>query len=178
MNIARFRRVATTRPARPQLLLAALLSLLTLPLAPRDAAAQPPRVVARLVAEPARVAIQAGEAQPFKVTAYDAAGAVIPDAVVRVGGPRRALSFAGGEVAAFEAGSYTAIATASNPPGTPPVTLEIPVIVSWPALTRLTISAAPGTLVEGVMLAHIGAGLPRRRQRAPGPQGHVAQLGQ
>lgn len=142
------------------LLLAATLS--------QPLAAQAPAVVTRLTAEPARVTIQAGQAQPFKVTAYDASGKVVPDAVVRVGGQRGAVMFTENEVRAFRAGSYTAVATASNPPGTAPITLEIPVIVSWPTLTRMEIAAAPGKLVEGVMLAHTVKGYHADNSERPG----------
>src|SRR5687767_2245529 len=44
--------------------------------------------VAKLVAEPASVSMRAGESVALKVTAYDAAGKVIPDATVRVNLPR------------------------------------------------------------------------------------------
>jgi hypothetical protein len=159
MNILRLRRVATTA-------LAAAVG--ALPLLATPLVAQAPAVVTRLVAEPARVSIQAGQAQPFKVTAYDASGRVVPDAVVRVGGPRGAVMFTADEVRAFRAGSYTAVATASNPPGTDPITLEIPVLVSWPTLTRIAITAAPGTLVQGVMLAHAVTGYHADGSERPG----------
>ena len=48
-----------------------------------------PTPVAKLVAEPASLTVRAGEAVALKVTAYDAAGKPIPDAVVRVNLPRR-----------------------------------------------------------------------------------------
>ncbi len=147
-------------------LLTALLCLLIPAVQPLTA--QVPVVVTKLVAEPARVTIQAGQAQPFKVTAYDATGKVVPDAVVRVGGQRGAVVFIGDEIRAFRAGSYTAVATASNPPGTEPITLEIPVIVSWPTLTRLEIAAADGKLVEGVMLAHSAMGFHADGSERPG----------
>lgn len=164
MNIPRTRRGATLG------LLLRLLPTLAVPALAlaTTASAQAPAVVTRLVAEPARVTIQAGQTQPFKVTAYDAAGREVPDAVVRVGGPRGAVFFGGGEVRAFRAGSYTANATASNPPGTPPVTLEIPVLITWPTLTRMEIAAAPGRLVEGVMLAHTAKGFHADGTERPG----------
>ena len=116
-------------------------------------------VVAKLVAEPARVTMKAGQSLPFKVTAYDAQGKEIPDAAVRVGGPRMALQFSDGEVKAFRAGSYTAVATAfSNDRGAPTVTLEIPVLVTWPELRKLTVTADQGALYTGVMLPHTAKG--------------------
>jgi hypothetical protein len=161
MNIARRRRIATHTPAslRRRAIGATWVALFATAIAGRVLAAQQTPVVARLVAEPARVTIQAGQTLPFKVTAYDAEGREIDDALVRVGGPRGAVFFGDGQVRAFRAGSYTAVATASNPGGAPPVTLEIPVLVTWPTLAKLEISAEPGRLVEGVTIAHSVKGL-------------------
>src|SRR5690606_41437295 len=110
--------------------------------------------VVRLVAEPAAVTLRAGEEIPFTVTAYDAAGNVVPDAEVRIGGPRMAVSFRDGMVRALQAGRFTAVATWSGQPGTTPVTLEIPVTITWPSLARLEIVPEPGGLYTGVMLPH------------------------
>ncbi len=67
-------------------------------------AAQQP-VVAKLVAEPTRLTLKAGQSLPLKITAYDAQGNVIPDAQVRLSAPRMALSFGDGQVTARRAGS-------------------------------------------------------------------------
>lgn len=146
------------------LLLAAGPSLL----APARVAAQAaqPTPVARLVAEPARVTLRAGDTSPFKVTAYDARGNVIPDAVVRVGGPRTAVSFGAGSVSAFRAGSYTATATASGANG--PITLDIPVIVTWPTLSKIEILADTGTLFTGIALGHRARGVHTDGSERPG----------
>lgn len=109
-------------------------------------------VVARLVAEPAKVNLKAGDSIPFKVTAYDAQGNVIPDAPVRVGGPRRAIFVGDGKMKALRAGTFTAVATAFG--GANPVTLEIPVTVTWPTLKKMEIEPAPGRLYTNVTLAH------------------------
>src|SRR5688572_25885892 len=61
--------------------------------APRSSQAQAPATVARLVAEPARVTMKAGESVSLKVTALDQAGKPVPDALVRVGGVWNALSY-------------------------------------------------------------------------------------
>ncbi|MGH7713115.1 MAG: Ig-like domain-containing protein [Gemmatimonadaceae bacterium] len=121
-------------------------------------AAQQP-VVARLVAEPARLTLKAGQSAAFKVTAYDAQGNVIRDAQVRVSAPRMALSFGDGQVTARRAGSWTAVATSFTSPDVAPVTLEIPVLVEWPALSKIDVSAEPGRLYVGTMLAHSAKGL-------------------
>lgn len=121
------------------------------------AQAAPPAAVARLVAEPARVTMRAGETQPFRVIAYDARGNVMADAVVRVGGPRAAVAFTGGEVRAFRAGSFTATATAAGADGQP-ITLDIPVLVTWPALAKVEIMADSGALYTGIALGHRARG--------------------
>ncbi|MGQ0764688.1 MAG: Ig-like domain-containing protein [Gemmatimonadota bacterium] len=122
------------------------------------AAAQDPQVV-RLTAEPARVTMKTGQTVPLKVVAYDDQGRVIENAFVRVTGPRGALRITDGQINAARAGSFTAIATAQGGPrGATPVTLEIPVLVSNPALARLEITPEAGTLYAGVTLAHKVAG--------------------
>jgi hypothetical protein len=117
-----------------------------------------PAPVAKLVAEPAKLTLQAGDSVPFKVTAYDAQGRVVPNAVVRVGGPRRSIMFSEGQAKAFQAGTFTATATAPGAPGAAPVTLEIPVTVTWPALSRLEIVPGRGRLYTRVTLPHSAKG--------------------
>ena len=123
-----------------------------------SAASAQNRPVAKLVAEPARITIQAGQTLPFKVTAYDAQGNVIENAAIRVTGPRRALAFSEGQVFAREAGTFTAVATSVAENFAQPVTLEIPVVVTNPPVTKLEIEAQPGRLYTGVMLAHKARG--------------------
>ncbi|HEV8363889.1 MAG TPA: Ig-like domain-containing protein [Gemmatimonadaceae bacterium] len=118
---------------------------------------QPPPV-AKLVAEPARITVKAGESAPLKVTAYDAQGNAIPNARVFVNGPLMALSVGEGTIKGLKAGSFTAVAVAQGAPNAPPVTLEIPVLITWPALSKLEIVPEPGRLYVGVMLAHTARG--------------------
>jgi hypothetical protein len=134
--------------------LAVLLAAAGAALAAPLAAQQPQTVpVVRLAAEPASLVLRAGQTAPFTITAYGADGSIVPDAFVRVVGPRMALAFGEGEVRAFQAGQFTAVATWSEP-GHQPVTLDIPVTVTWPRLTRLEIVADPGRLYTDVMLGH------------------------
>ncbi len=115
--------------------------------------------VTRLVAEPARVTMKAGESVPLKIIAYDSAGKVVTDAQVRVGGPREAVRYADGRLQALKAGSFKVVATAFLGRGIAAVTLEIPVTVSWPALTKLDVVATePGRLYVGTMLGHMVKG--------------------
>ncbi len=121
---------------------------MTLPLA-----AQEPVPVARLVAEPATISLQAGTATPLRIRAYDANGREITTPELRVFGARRAVAWSDGEVRAFTAGAHTLTATAAGAGGTP-VQLEIPVTVTWPPLASLDIVASEGRLYTGVTLAH------------------------
>ena len=114
--------------------------------------------VAKLVAEPATLSLRTGESVALKLTAFDASGREIPNAIVRVNLPRGAASFTDGRVNGFRAGNFTATAVATGAPGTPPVTIEIPVTISWPALATLDVTAEPGRLYTGVTLAHTAKG--------------------
>ncbi len=67
---------------------------------------------------------------PFKVTAYDAAGTLLPAAEVRVTGPMRSIRFADGKAAAFRADTFMAVAASVVAPGDKLVTLEIPVTIA------------------------------------------------
>ena len=118
--------------------------------------------VVKLVAEPARVTMKAGESIALKVTAYDAQGKVVADAPLRVGGPRGAVQYADGTLKALKAGSFTVVASAFSGRGIEAVTLDIPVQISWPTLTKLEIVAEAGRLYTGTMLAHTVKGARRR----------------
>ena len=146
--------INVTRPLGAVTAAALGLSLIAAPL---SAGQQPPAAqvqVVRLVAEPASVTLKAGEEIPFTVTAFDAAGNIVPDAEIRIGGPRMAVSFRDGTVRALQAGRFTAVATWSGAGNAQPVTLEIPVTITWPALGNLAIAPDAGGLYTGVMLPH------------------------
>ena len=108
----------------------------------------------RLAAEPARVTIRAGESVALTITAYDSAGKVVSDAPVRVGGPVGAVQYADGRLKGLRAGSFTVVATSFTGRGIGAVTLDIPVVISWPALAKIAIVAEPRRLYTGTMLAH------------------------
>jgi hypothetical protein len=124
--------------------------------------------VAKLVAEPASLTLRAGESVALKVTAYDAAGKPIPDAIVRVNMPRRSGIYTDGKVTGFLAGSFVATAVAVGTPGGPPVSLEIPVTVSWPALAEIQITPEPGRLYTGITIAHVATGKHADGSERPG----------
>ncbi|MCC6317810.1 MAG: Ig-like domain-containing protein [Gemmatimonadaceae bacterium] len=126
--------------------------LLTLPVALAAQQATPP-AVAKVVAEPARITMKAGQSVPLRITAYDAQGNPIPNAQLFVGGPRLSVSWSNGMLTAKQAGSWTAFAAAVGGSGTP-VNIEIPVLVTWPDLTALTIDGESSRLYVGTTLAH------------------------
>ncbi|MDH5234394.1 MAG: hypothetical protein OEW77_05490, partial [Gemmatimonadota bacterium] len=131
-----------TRAVRVSALLCATATLL--------GAQQPPApVVARLVAEPANLAIKAGVESPFRVRAYEANGKEIPGAFVRLMAGTRALRFTDTSVVANAAGKYEATAMAQGANGAP-VMLTIAVAVTWPALARVEIAAGADALYAGV----------------------------
>ena len=126
--------------------------LAALTITPALRAQQPAPVVVRLVAEPAKIAMAAGDSIPFKVIGYDAQGNAVANPVVRVGGPRRSIFFGDGYVKAFEAGTFKATASAFAAAGGTPVTLEIPDLgPTWGMEVKYRIKGADGRLVTGVI---------------------------
>ena len=123
----------------------------------QQAATPAPAPVARLVAEPASLTLKAGTEATFKVRAYDAQGKEIPDAFVRVMAGTRALRFTGTSVVASAAGRYEATAMAQGANGAP-VSITIPVTVTWPALTRVAIVSEGNEVYAGVTVAQRIAG--------------------
>ena len=113
--------------------------------------------VARLVVEPTRITLQAGQSAALKITAFDAQGKEIANPPVRVSGPRGAIRYADGKIEALRAGSFTAVVSTASRGA--PVTVEVPVLVTNPALAKLDITAEPGALYVGTMLAHTAKGV-------------------
>ena len=107
--------------------------------------------VARLSAEPSKITIMAGDSTPLKITAYDQNGNVVANPILRVVGPRGALRYSDGVLRALKAGTYNAVATSFG--AGQPVTLEIPVTITWPKLGSIEIVPAPGRLYTGIVLA-------------------------
>ena len=153
MNVVRNLRVVTVVALFPALAVTASPTITHVSTA---LGAQTPTVVpvAKLVAEPARLTMKAGQTAPLNVTAYDKAGKVIADAGVRVSGARTDLTYSNGVVTAFKAGSFNMVASVAGAPGLPNITLEIPVLVTWPELKSMTIAAEAGKLYVGTSLAH------------------------
>ncbi len=109
----------------------------------------PPPAAAKLVAEPAAIALRVGQSLTVKVRAYDAQGKEIPNAFVRVQSTSRTIRFTETTVTATAAGKFEATATATGVNGAP-VLLTIPITVTWPALTKVEITSASTTLYAGL----------------------------
>ncbi|HEX9582670.1 MAG TPA: Ig-like domain-containing protein [Gemmatimonadales bacterium] len=127
--------------------------------------------IARLVARPASITVQAGQAVKLEVTAYDAAGRVIPNAPIRVSGPRMAVRVTDGQVFGMIAGSYEVVASGARSAFADGVTLAIPVTVTWPPVARVDLAAEPGRLYTGVTLAHRAT--PRHADGSPRPDAAI-----
>ena len=142
--------------ALPRFVTAAIVVLGALPSLARaqQPTAEPAVVVARLVAEPTSLTIEAGQTVALKVTAYDAQGKALPDARVRVSGPRRSLMINDGQVKGLAAGRFEIVASAAGATPDQPITLRVPVTVSWPAVAKVELTADPGRLYTGVTLVH------------------------
>ena len=110
--------------------------------------------VARITVEPARVTMRTGETAPIKITAYDAQGKVVADAQFRASAPRGALKVSDESITALRSGSYTTVIQAFTGRGIEAISIELPVIVTDPALARLDLTAEPGAPYVGTMLAH------------------------
>jgi len=132
-----------------RLVVTALYILAALPpgLRAQQGGATPP-AVARLVAEPAAISLVAGQTRAFTVRAFAADGREIPNAFVRVMAGTRAVRFTDSTVTATVAGRYEATASAQGTDGRS-VTLAIPIQVTWPRVTTLTVSGPAGALYAG-----------------------------
>ena len=112
---------------------------------------------ARLVPSATSLSIEAGKTAPLTVTAFDSAGKKI-DVLMFKSGPRSALTVTDSTVTGLKAGSFNVVATVFTgrrpADGAPPLSVTIPVKVTWPALSRVEITPEPGKLFAGVTLAH------------------------
>jgi hypothetical protein len=106
--------------------------------------------VTKLVARPAEVTVRVGQTVPFRVIAYDAAGKVV-NAQLRIGGARGGVSVDDNGITGVGAGRFQVFASVILPPDASrdPVTLTVPVTVSWPTAARVTIDAPAGKMWVG-----------------------------
>ncbi|MEX2471007.1 MAG: Ig-like domain-containing protein [Gemmatimonadota bacterium] len=155
-------------PPAVRLALSALvfLTLLAAPTFARDAHAQERTV--RLTAEPSRVQLVVGEDAPLTVTAVGPDGESA-DVAVRFAAPRRALQVRDGRVHGLAVGSWEVVATAAVEPdanGEVPSVI-VPVVVDWPAVTRVTVDGEGRSLYAGTTLEHRAAAFHADGTRRP-----------
>ena len=98
-----------------------------------------------------------GQSTPLSIVALDARGNEL-DAPVRIAAPRRGARVRDGQLAGIAAGEYEIFATLVMPAGATqePVTLTVPLVVNWPAVTRIEIHKDRGTLYDGTAIRHWG----------------------
>jgi hypothetical protein len=111
------------------------------------------QAVSRLVAEPERVEVIAGESTPLTIQALAADGSPI-SAPLRIAGARGGIRVADGQVTGVQAGEYEVFVSTVPADGSAPVQLRIPVIVAWPAVDRVEIAAEAGELYVGSRVPH------------------------
>ncbi|MDA1082615.1 MAG: Ig-like domain-containing protein [Gemmatimonadetes bacterium] len=146
MIVARGMRFVTQLTA-----IGALVVVAANPVAAQNPPPAPPPV-ARIVAEPASIVIEAGKSTSIKFTAYDAAGNAIAGFAPRVRGGGPNIRVTENAITALAAGNFELTATGQGV-GNEPVTVSIPVRVTWPALARLEIVTAEGRLYANTTLA-------------------------
>ncbi|TVP46562.1 MAG: hypothetical protein EA350_06790 [Gemmatimonadales bacterium] len=127
-----------------------VITLLPVLLAAAPAMAQ---VAERLEASPAAVTVAAGETVRLTVQAFDAGGNPI-DADLQLFGAREGVRIEADRILGLQAGEYEIVAATVEEGGREPISLRIPVVVTWPPIARIEIEAQPGQLLEGTRLTH------------------------
>ena len=122
-------------------------------LLPPSASSQPTSHVVRLVPSAERVTVAVGGQVPLTIRALDASGDTV-DAAIRVSAPRGAVSVEDGQVQGLARGTYEVVASLVVAPGARPVTVAVPVEVTWPAVDRLEMEPTSGSLFVGTTVAH------------------------
>jgi hypothetical protein len=126
--------------------------------------------VTRLVPSADRVTVAVGARTPFSVRAVDASGSDV-EASIRVTGPRNAISVRDGFVQGLTQGEYEIVATLVVEGGSTaaPLTVRVPVTVSWPAIVDVEITPAHERLFVGTTVAHEAAAYHEDGSRRPDP---------
>ena len=111
------------------------------------------QTVTRLSSAPEQLELTAGATAPLTITAFDAMGQPVA-APLRVSGARGGVRISNGIVTALAAGEYQIFVSSVPEDGSDPVTLQVPVVVGWPAVERVQVSAEDGRLLVGSRIAH------------------------
>jgi len=111
------------------------------------------QTVTRLESIPERIEVHSGESVPLTIRAFGPDGRPV-QAELRVSGPRNGLRVGPGEVTGLAAGEYEVFVSSVPQGDGAPVTLRVPVRVSWPEIARLEVHTDDGRLYEGGRLRH------------------------
>ena len=150
-------------------ILTATLALLALAAAP--VSSQQADQGVRIEASAQRITVRRGERVPFTARALDARGRQVP-VPLRITGPRNALSVQDGYVEGLLAGEHEIVVT-SVPEvgsGTAPLTLRVPVTVTWPAVTRVDVAPAGESLFVGTTVRFVAEAFHSDDTRRPDAQ--------
>lgn len=133
----------------------AMLTLLLPVVTPGSVSGQDAAQVTRLVPSVDRIVVTLGERVAFSVTAVDASGSTV-DVPLRVVGPRNSVRVGDGFVEGLAQGEFEIIATlvVSARSGVTPMSLNVPMVVEWPAVTDVLVTAAHDALFEGTTIGH------------------------
>ena len=146
--------------------LVAVLVLVQADLSAQDVAAQ----VVRLVPSAERLTVAVGDRVPFTVRALDAGGAEV-DVPLRVTGPRGAVQVTDGFVSGLSQGEFDIVATVVVTAGSQiePMTVTVPIVVTWPTIASMRIGPAQGSLFVGTTLSHAVTARHADMSRRPDP---------
>ncbi|MDA0327855.1 MAG: hypothetical protein O2958_02405 [Gemmatimonadetes bacterium] len=111
------------------------------------------QTVTRLVANPGTVEVTAGASVALSIQAFGADGRLI-QAPLRVAGARGGVRVESGRVTGLAAGEYQIFVSTVPEDGSDPITLQVPVIVGWPAISRVEITTGGERLFEGARVPH------------------------
>lgn len=110
--------------------------------------------VARLVPSSESIQVAVGERTPFTVRAVDASGNEIEGASIRVIGPRNAVTVRNGYVEGVAQGDYEVVATLVVEAGREPLSVRVPVTVSWPAIERIVVEVSGSAIFTETTRSH------------------------
>ena len=126
--------------------------------------------VVRLVPSAEQLSVPIGEQVSFSVTAVDAAGNEVP-APIRIIGPRNAVQVSDGQVEGLAQGEYEIIATLVTGAGAAgePLTVRVPIVVTWPAINHVGITSAHDRLFTGTTVHHAAMAFHTDGSQRPDP---------
>jgi hypothetical protein len=111
------------------------------------------QVVTRIVAEPSRVEVVAGESVPLTIRAFGPDGVEL-STPLRITGARGGIRYSDGRVTGLSEGTFEVFVSSVPTDGSAPIQLRVPVSVGWPPIDRVEVVAEAGALYVGGRLSH------------------------